>query len=80
MTDPVDPLTAAAARARAAADAHRGVPSDTWTAGIAESGGPHRPGTPRTSAADVLSGRDDAHTVSSGAEIRPDERIRDRAD
>lgn len=80
MTDPVDPLTAAAARARLAADAHRGVDSDPWIAGIAAAGGPHRPGTPRPSAGDVLSGRDDAHTVSSGSDRRSAEWIRDLAD
>ncbi|GEO96567.1 hypothetical protein ACT4S2_04900 [Kocuria turfanensis] len=80
MADPVDPITVAAARARLAADAHRGVESEAWIAGIAESGGPHRPGAPRTSAADVLSGRDDAHTVSSDSDRRSVEWTRDLAD
>ncbi|MFI7483581.1 hypothetical protein ACH9EU_14335 [Kocuria sp. M1R5S2] len=80
MTDPVDPLTQAAARARLAADAHRGVESDPWTAGLAEPSGPHRPGTPRTSAADVLSGRDDAHTVVSEGERRAREWSHDLGD
>jgi hypothetical protein len=70
MSDPVDPITAAAARARLAADAHRGVETDPWIAGLAEPAGPHRPGVPRPSAADVLSGRDDAHTVASEGERR----------
>lgn len=80
MTDPVDPLTAAAARARLAADAHRGVESDPWIAGLAEPTGPHRPGSLRPSAADVLSGRDDAHTVASEGDRRSVEWIRDLAD
>jgi len=79
MTDPVDPLTAAAARARLAADAHRGVESDPWIAGLAEQTGPHRPGSPRPSAADVLSGRDDAHTVASEGERRAREWVQDIA-
>lgn len=80
MTDPVDPITVAAARARMAADAHRGAETEPWIAGIAASGGPHRPGAPRTSAADVLSGRDDAHTVSTESDRRSAEWIRDLAD
>lgn len=79
MSDPVDPITAAAARARMAADAHRGVEAEPWIAGIAESGGAHRPGSPRPSAADVLSGRDDAHTVSSEGDRRSVEWTRDLA-
>ncbi|GAB2611998.1 hypothetical protein GCM10009696_16980 [Kocuria himachalensis] len=80
MTDPVDPITVAAARARTAADAHRGVETDAWVAGIAASGGPHRPGAPRPSAGDVLSGRDDAHTVSSEGGRRSAEWVLDLAD
>ncbi|MEX5298965.1 hypothetical protein RCG67_09325 [Kocuria sp. CPCC 205292] len=80
MTDPVDPITVAAARARLAADAHRGVESDAWVAGLAASGGPHRPGTPRTSPGDVLSGRDDAHKASSEGDRRSAEWVRDLAD
>ncbi len=80
MTDPVDPITVAAARARMAADAHRGAETEPWIAGIAASGGAHRPGAPRTSAADVLSGRDDAHTVSTEGDRRSVEWIRDLAD
>ncbi|MEX5296421.1 hypothetical protein QYM41_14180 [Kocuria sp. CPCC 205268] len=80
MTDPVDPITAAAARARRAADAHRGEDPEAWTGGIAASGGPHRPGAPRPSAGDVLSGRDDAHTVASEGDRRSAERSRDLAD
>jgi hypothetical protein len=80
MTDPVDPITAAAARARTAADAHRGVEADAWVAGAAATGGPHRPGAPRPSAGDVLSGRDDAHTVSSESGRRSAEWIGDLAD
>jgi hypothetical protein len=80
MADPVDPITVAAARARLAADAHRGVESEAWIAGIAGSGGPRRPGAPRTSAADVLSGRDDAHTVTSESDRRSVEWARDLAD
>ena len=80
MADPVDPITVAAARARLAADAHRGVESEAWIAGIAGCGGPRRPGAPRTSAADVLSGRDDAHTVTSESDRRSVEWARDLAD
>lgn len=80
MTDPVDPLTAAAARARLAAEAHRGVESDPWATGLAEPAGRRCPGAPRPSAADVLSGREDAHTVASEGERRARERSRDLAD
>ncbi|PLC11081.1 hypothetical protein AUQ48_00955 [Kocuria flava] len=66
MTDPVDPLTQAAARARLAADAHRGVEPEPWIAELAQPHRPRRPGEPRPSAADVLSGRDDAHTAPTG--------------
>ncbi|MHC5559564.1 hypothetical protein [Kocuria sp.] len=80
MTDPVDPLTAAAARARRAADAHRGVETEAWITELAQAPRAHRPGSPRPSAADVLSGRDDAHATSTESDRRAVDWVRDLAD